>query len=145
MHYDAQCKEISEQKDVRIQECTWANAKVNYIRGRTRPKGCRSNNFILLCKRSHQNENIIIIKGTEVFGQMQKLWRLAERKAETYSGSRNGQSDCIWDRSGGRGCGTGHGTDCRTRVLRKVFSTLVKELQNLPIITVGEKGQKIRF
>ena len=80
---------------------------------------------------------------------MQKLWRLAERKAETYSGSRNGQSNCIWDRSGGRGGGggggTGHGTDCRTRVLRKVFSTLVKELQNLPIITVGEKGQKIRF
>ena len=79
---------------------------------------------------------------------MQKLWRLAERKAETYSGSRNGQSNCIWDRSGGGGgggCGTGPGTDCRTRVLRKVFSTLVKELQNLPIITVGEKGQKIRF
>ena len=80
---------------------------------------------------------------------MQKLWRLAERKAETYSGSRNGQSNCIWDRSGGGGGGggggTGPGTDCRTRVLRKVFSTLVKELQNLPIITVGEKGQKIRF
>ena len=36
---------------------------------------------------------------------MQKLWRLAERKAETYSGSRNGQSNCIWDRSGGRGGG----------------------------------------
>ena len=79
---------------------------------------------------------------------MQKLWRLAERKAETYSGSRNGQSNCIWDRSGGGGGGgggTGHGPACRTGVLRKVFSTLVKELQNLPIITVGEKGQKIRF
>ena len=36
---------------------------------------------------------------------MQKLWRLAERKAETYSGSRNGQSNCIWDRSGGGGGG----------------------------------------
>lgn len=95
MHHDAQCKGISEQKDVRIQECTWAYAKVNYIRGRTRRKGCRSNNFILLCKRSQQNENIIIIKGTEVFGQMEKLRCLAERKAETYSGSRNGQSNPI--------------------------------------------------
>lgn len=46
---------------------------------------------------------------------------------------------------GGGGGGTGHGTDCRTGLLRKVLSTLVKELQNLPIIVVGEKGQEIRF
>ena len=45
----------------------------------------------------------------------------------------------------GHGGGTGHGTDCRTRLLRKVLSTLVKGLQNLPIIAVGEEGQKIRF
>ena len=51
----------SQQKDARIQEYTRANAKVNYIRGRTRRKGCRSNNFILLRKRSQQNENIITI------------------------------------------------------------------------------------
>ena len=45
----------------------------------------------------------------------------------------------------GQGGGTGHGTDCRTRLLRKLLLTLVKELQNLPIIAVGEKGQEIRF
>ena len=73
---------------------------MNYTRGRTRREGCRSNKFILLCKRRQQNENIIIINGTEVFGQIRKLWRLAERKAETYSGSRNGQSNRIWNRSG---------------------------------------------
>lgn len=87
--------EYSEQKDARIQEYTRANGKVNYTRGRIRREGCRSNNFILLCKRKQQNENIIIINGTEVFGQMRKLWRLAERKAETYSCSRNGQSNRI--------------------------------------------------
>ena len=41
--------------------------------------------------------------------------------------------------------GQGHGTDCRTRLLRKLLLTLVKELQNLPIIAVGQKGQEIRF
>lgn len=51
----------SQQKDARIQEYSRANANVNYIRGRTRRKGCRSNNFILLRKRSQQNENIITI------------------------------------------------------------------------------------
>ena len=81
---------------------------------------------------------------TEVFGQMRKLWRLAERKAETYSCSGNGQSNRIWNRSGGGG-EIRHGTDCRTRLLRKFLSTLFKELQNLPIIAVREKGQKIRF
>lgn len=125
-----------------MHEYTRVNAKVNYIRGRTRRNGCSSNNFILLCKRSQQNEIIIIINGTEVFGQMRKLWRLAERKGETCRGLRNGQSNRIWDRSGG---GTGYGTDCRTRLLRKVLSTLVKGLQNLPIIAVGEEGQKIPF
>ena len=84
-----------------MHEYTRVNAKVNYIRGRTRRNGCSSNNLILLCKRSQQNEIIIIINGTEVFGQMRKLWRLAERKGETCSGSRNGQSNRIWDRSGG--------------------------------------------
>ena len=51
----------SQQKGARIQEYSRANANVNYIRGRTRRKGCRSNNFILLRKRSQQNENIITI------------------------------------------------------------------------------------
>ena len=66
--------------------------KVNYIRERTR---CRSNNFILLFKRSEYIEKIIIINGTGVLGQTQKMWSLAERKDETYCGSRNGQSDRI--------------------------------------------------
>ena len=46
-------------------------------------------------KRSQHNENIIIINGTEVLGKIRKLRRLAERKAENLSGSRNGQSNHI--------------------------------------------------
>lgn len=46
------------------------NVKVNYIRERTR---CRSNNFILLFKRSEYIEKIIIINGTGVLGQTQKM------------------------------------------------------------------------
>ena len=116
-HLELTCSCIvnySEQKDARIQEYNRANAKVNYIRGRTRRKGCRSNNFISLCKRSQQNENIIIINGTEVFGQMRtELWRLpsvrlkptAVRVMAHPTASETGQ-----------GVGTGHGTDCRTRI-----------------------------
>lgn len=133
----------SQQKDARIQEYTRANANVNYIRGRTRRKGCRSNNFILLRKRSQQNENIITIYrlrslakcGSCGASPSVRLKPTAVRVMANPTASETG-------RGGG---GIRRGTDCRTRLLRKFLSTLFKELQNLPIIAVREKGQKIRF
>jgi len=45
--------------------------------------------------------------------------------------------------TGQRG-GTRHASDCRAR-LTQALANLSQGLQNLPIIAVGEKGQKISF
>ena len=59
----------------------------------------------------------MIINGTGVLDQMRGLWSLTERRAETYSGSPNGQPHEKQVK------GTdGNGTDCRTMLTQALVN-----------------------